>query len=60
MDKKINECLLVSVDFTHGVDDSILLVGRKRKNDTAEIINALRGKEAEDLYLKLTTPVKKV
>ena len=59
-EKNISDCLLVSFDDTHGVDKSIMLIGRKRPNETVDIINAFQGKEAEDLYLKLTTPGKKV
>ena len=60
MKKEIQDTILVSVDFTNGEDLSIMVVGRKRPNQTVEIINALQGKEAEDLYSKLVTPVKKV
>ena len=60
MEKEIQDTILVSVDFTNGKDLSIMVVGRKRPNQTVEIINALQGKEAEDLYSKLVTPVKKV
>ena len=60
MKKEIQDTILVSVDFTNGKDLNIMVVGRKRLNQTVEIINALQGKEAEDLYSKLVTPVKKV
>ena len=60
MGKEIQDTILVSVDFTNGEDSSVMVVGRKRPNQTVEIINALQGKEAEDLYSKLVTPVKKV
>ena len=60
MEKEIQDTILVSVDFTNGKDSSVMIVGRKRPNQTVEIINALQGKEAEDLYSKLVTPVKKV
>ena len=60
MGKEIQDTILVSVDFTNGKDSSVMVVGRKRPNQTVEIINALQGKEAEDLYSKLVTPVKKV
>ena len=50
---KINESLLVGVDFTNGEDSSILIVGRKRPNQSVDIINAFQGKEAEELYKKL-------
>ena len=60
MEKEIQDTILVSVDLNGNGDLSIMVVGRKRPNQTIEIINALQGKEAEDLYSKLVTPVKKV
>ena len=60
MKKEIQDTILVSVDFTNGKDLSVMVVGRKRPNESVEIINALQSKEAEDLYSKLVTPVKKV
>lgn len=60
MEKEIQDTILVSVDFNGNGDLSVMVVGRKRPNQTVEIINALQGKEAEDLYSKLVTPVKKV
>ena len=50
---KINESLLVGVDFTNGEDVGVLIVGRKRPNQSVDIINAFQGKEAEELYNKL-------
>lgn len=50
---KINESLLVGVDFTNDKDTGVLIVGRKRPNKSVEIINAFQGKEAEELYKKL-------
>lgn len=50
---KINESLLVGVDFTNDKDTSVLIVGRKHPNKSVEIINAFQGKEAEELYKKL-------
>ena len=50
---KINESLLVGVDFTNGEDVGVLIVGRKRPNQSVDIINAFQGKEAEELYDKL-------
>lgn len=60
MGKEIQDTILVSVDFNGNGDLNVMVVGRKRPNQTVEIINALQGKEAEDLYSKLVTPVKKV
>lgn len=55
---KVNECLLVSVDFTQGEDTGILIVGR-RKNGKVDIVNAFQGQEAIDFYKKLITMNKK-
>lgn len=49
------DTILVSYDFTHGKDESVLIVGTKRPNQSVEIINAFQGEEAEELYKKLTT-----
>lgn len=49
----MNDTILVSVDFPHGTDVGVLIVGRKRMNQSVEIINAFQGAEAEELYLKL-------
>ena len=57
---KVNECLLVSVDFTRGEDAGVLIVGRKRMNESVEIINAFQGEEAQELYKKLITKKEKV
>ena len=45
MGTEIQDTILVSVDFTNGKDLSVMVVGRKRPNQTVEIINALQGKE---------------
>lgn len=47
--------VLVSWDFSHGKDVGILLVGKKLPGQSVKVINAFQGKEAEELYLKLTT-----
>lgn len=46
--------VIVSWDFSHGVDTGILLVGQ-RKYGRVDIINAFQGAEAKDLYKRLTT-----
>lgn len=51
---KVNECLLVSVDFTKSEDTGVLIVGRQ-KNGEVTIINAFQGEEAFDIYEKLIT-----
>ena len=49
------ESILVGFDYTNGVDKSVLIVGKKRPNQSVEIINAFQGPEAEDLWRRLTT-----
>ena len=46
------DVLLVGYDFSHGKDSMVLLVGRKKPNDSVDVINAFKGKEA--LYNRLT------
>lgn len=55
---KVNECLLVSVDFTQGEDTGVLIIGRQ-KNGKVDVINAFQGQEAIDIYKKLITVNKK-
>lgn len=55
---KVNECLLVSVDFTQGKDTGVLIVGRQKKGKV-DVINAFQGQEAIDIYKKLITVNKK-
>lgn len=43
------DALLVSIT------NDILVVGRKRPNESVEIINAFQGDEAKEIYQKLIT-----
>ena len=52
--------LIVSWDFSHGPDEHILLVGRKSPLVDVEIINAFQGKEAHDIYEKLTKKERRI
>ena len=45
---------VVSWDFSNGNDLGVLLVGIK-KNGQLKIVNAFQGKEAYDIYKKLST-----
>lgn len=51
---KTTDCILVSYDHTNGEDKSVLLVGRKRPNESVEIINAFQGEKATELWNELT------
>lgn len=50
----MNDAIIVSYD-DHSNDVPILMVGRKRLNESTEIINAFDGDEAKELYKRLTT-----
>lgn len=54
--KKLPDTLLVSIDFGSNADESVLLVGRKHPNQSVDIVNAFKGKEAIELYDKLVAP----
>ena len=49
------DSILVSVDFSNKNDTGVMVVGRKRMNQSVEIINAFQGDEARELYEKLVT-----
>ena len=49
------ESVIVAYDYTNGVDKALLLVGKKKPNETMEVINAFAGKEAADIWATLTT-----
>lgn len=50
----MNDTIIVSYD-DHSNDVPILIVGRKRLNESTEIINAFDGDEAKELYERLVT-----
>ena len=50
----MNDVIFVSYD-NHSNDVPILIVGRKRLNDSIEITNAFDGDEAKELYERLIT-----
>ena len=56
---RLSDTVLVSFNRESLYSDPILIVGRKRKNESIDIINAFQGKEALDIYEKLTTVNKK-
>ena len=48
------DAIVVSYDYREDKDNAVLIVGRKRLNESMEIINAFDGEEAKELYAKLT------
>lgn len=56
MSNKItSDTLIVGIDFSKDVGEKVLIVGRKRPNDSVEIINAFQGEEARWMYERLIT-----
>ena len=51
---KTEDTLLVGISFSKD-DTGVLIVGRKRLNQSIDIINAFQDEEALELYKKLTT-----
>ena len=56
---RLSDTILVSFARETPDSDPVLIVGRKRMNESVDIINAFQGKEALDIYEKLTTVNKK-
>lgn len=55
---KTSGAFVVSWDFSNGEDYDILLVGQP-EGKNMNVINAFQGKEARDIYEKLSTVKKK-
>lgn len=47
------DTLLIGFDRANNGDNAVLIVGKKGKGDSVEIINAFQGEEAIALYAKL-------
>lgn len=56
---EINGAVIVSWSLTDRAGDSILVVGQQ-VNNKIEIINAFQGREAHEIYHKLTDTVESV
>lgn len=52
------ESIIVSYVENEDPEKSVLVVGKKRINQSIEIINAFQGSEATELWEKLTSPRK--
>lgn len=56
MNNKIKtESILVSVTYDENDKVNLMVVGKKRKNESVEIINAFQGEDAARLYSELIT-----
>ena len=49
------DSILIGVDISDKDSTAVLTVGRKRMNQSVEIINAFQGDEARELYNRLVT-----
>ncbi len=49
------DSLLIGIDISSKDSTAVLTVGKKRMNQSVEIINAFQGDEARELYKKLVT-----
>lgn len=56
---RLSDTILVSFARETPDSDPVLIVGRRRMNGSTDIVNAFEGKEALDIYEKLTTVNKK-
>lgn len=56
MNNKIKtEALLVSVTYDANGKVNLMVIGKKRKNESVEIVNAFQGEDAVRLYNELIT-----
>ena len=53
------ESLIIGYDESNGRDNTVLIVGRKKKGVDVEVINAFQGEEAYWMYQKLVTKKEK-
>ena len=56
---RLSDTILISFARETPDSDPVLIVGRKRSNESVKIINAFEGKEALDIYENLITVNKK-
>lgn len=47
------DTLLIGIDISNKDSTAVLTVGKKRMNQSVEIINAFQGDEARELYNRL-------
>ena len=45
--------VIVSWDFSKGMDNGVVVVGKQSKKGRIDVINAFQGREARDLAKKL-------
>lgn len=45
--------VIVSISFSNGIDNTVMLVGQRNEKGVMDICNAIQGEEAEKLYCQL-------
>lgn len=53
MNNETNGAFVVSWDFSREEDKDLVIVG-ERKNGVMEVVNAFQGKDARDIYERLS------
>lgn len=51
----MRDTVLVSIDYNKDTNKGVLCVGRQLPNKSVEIVNAIDGSEAKELFEKLIT-----
>ena len=51
----VAKSIILGYSPSNDKENAVLIVGEKKKGQTIDILNAFQGKEAEELWLKLTT-----
>lgn len=49
-----SESFIVSFDFPNNGDTNLMIVGKQKANGGLEIVNAVQGEEAAEIYEKIT------
>lgn len=51
----MRDTVLVGIDYDDKTNTGVLIVGKQRPNKSVDIINAIDGQEAKELFEKLIT-----
>lgn len=49
----MRDTVLVGIDYDDKTNTGVLIVGRQRPNKSVDIVNAIEGSEAKELFEKL-------
>lgn len=54
-ENSMRDTVLVSIDYNDKTNEGVLCVGRQLPNKSVDIVNAIDGPEAKELFVKLIT-----